>query len=155
MVSEPYGLISSIVAKRNQTYSPNLSSMLKLNIIKFSSKNYLLSRSQVLLMIQRVSLEHHLTNSELWPKTIKEGEKETTNQEFTTWLNNDVFAENMADGDDDGRYAGLSYWMRSCKWVWFTIKEQMLPVTKKKQETWLKDNLYWLKKESSGLEEFL
>lgn len=41
--------------------------------------------------------------------------------------------------------------------VWFTIKEQMLPVTTKKikKETWLKDNLYWLKKESSGLEEFL
>ena len=47
--------------------------------------------------------------------TIKEGEKETANPEFTTWLNNDVFAENMAEGDDDGRYAGLSCWMRSCK----------------------------------------
>lgn len=115
MVSEPYGLNSSILAKRNQTYSPNLSSMLKLNIIKFSSKNYLLWRSQVLLMIQSVSLEHHITNSELRPKTIKEREKETANPEFTTWLNNDVFAENMAEGDDDGRYASLSCWMRSCK----------------------------------------
>lgn len=44
--------------------------------------------------------------------------------------------------------------MQSAREIWLTIEEITLPATKE-QETWLKDNLYSLKKGSAKLEEFL
>ena len=113
--------------------------------IKFSMNNFLLWRSQVLSLIRSLGLEHHIHDEATPPKMINIDGKEASNPEFLSWKNNDGLLMTWLRGMMCEDVLSLIVGGETSREVWLSIEEQILPATKV-QESWLKDNLYSIKK---------
>jgi len=121
--------------------------------IKLSSNNYLLWRSQVLPLISNLGLNNHISDDSP-PQTISSNGKSIANPDFSVWAHNDGLLLTWLRGMMMEDVLTLVVGGQTVKEVWLSIEENMLPATKERK-SWLKDNLFSLKKGSLKLDDFL
>ncbi|KAH9793854.1 subtilisin-like protease SBT5.3 [Citrus sinensis] len=117
--------------------------------IKLSSNNYLLWRSQVLPLISNLGLNNHIPDDSP-PQTIFSNGKSITNLDLAVWAHNNGLLLTWLRGMMMEDVLTLLVGGQTVKEVWLSIEENMLPATKE-QESWLKGNLFSLKKGSLKL----
>ena len=122
--------------------------------IKLNTENYLIWSSQVQPLIFTLGLNHHIVDVKTPPKMIEQDGKEINNPDFLMWKNNDGLLTTWLRSMMNEDVLSMVISLQTAREIWLTVEENMLPATKE-QETWLKDNLYSLKKGSSKLDEFL
>lgn len=108
----------------------------------------------MLPLIRSLGLEHHIHDEATPPKMIDIDGKEASNLEFLSWKNNDGLLMTWLRGMMCEDVLSLIVGGETSREVWLSIEEQILPATKE-QESWLKDNLYSIKKGNIPIDEFL
>jgi hypothetical protein len=144
-------------SKTMSVYEPKLSitSFLQcssLVSIKLSTKNFLLSKSQILPLIRSLNLEHHITSFE---KPADEVTKKTKNAAREQWVMNDgLLLTPWLLSNNKEEVLNMIYGGDTTYLIWKTIHDQLLPNTED-SEAQLKNNLYGLSKGTLSLDEYI
>ena len=99
----------------------------------------------MLPLIRSLGLEHHIYDEVTPPKMIDIDGKEASNPKFFSWKNNDGLFMTWLRGMMCEDVLSLIVGEETSRKVWLSIEEQILLATKE-QESWLKDNMYSIKK---------
>ncbi|KAL5786305.1 hypothetical protein ACOSQ2_008697 [Xanthoceras sorbifolium] len=123
--------------------------------IKLSTTNFLMWRSQIILLVQSLGVYHHLTVNEKPAAEIENEGKKVKNDHLQIWRTNDGLLTSWLLGTIKEDVLSLVMGETGTAFtVWVALEQHLLPITIEKESN-LKRLLMGIKKGSRSIDEYL